>query len=191
VWPRKEEGTSTVAKSTTSPRATPATKGTEPVEPTEGTQEAPVQPVADEPQAHVATPAPAASAARKPFKLGPVNATAERLGLAGVLERLDEGSLERIAAMEKIASVIAQAERLLATDGRIAPVVFCDDALFYGHENLALAKLAGKAEIIAVYILPEDAGVAQSFLAKQKRPARPQPEGDEELFWQVIAHYGS
>lgn len=175
-----------MAKSTTSPRATPATKGTEPVAPKEGTQEAPAQPVADEPQA----PAPAASAPRKAFKLGPVMATAERLALAEVLGRLDEASLNRIAVMENIAPIIAQAERLLATDGRIAPAVFCGDGLFYGHENIVLAKLTGQKEITAVYILPEDAGAAQSFLAKQKRPSRPQPDGDEELFWQVIAHYG-
>jgi hypothetical protein len=178
-----------VAKSTAGQGGTPATKGTAPVEPKEATQAAPEHPVADEPPAPAPSPAQATTAARKAFKLGPVDATAERAALAGVLERLDEASLERIAAMEKMASIIAKAERLLATDGRIAPAVYCDDVLFYGHENIALAKLTGQTEIVKVYILPEDVGVAQSFLAKRQRPARPQSEGDEELFWQVIAHY--
>lgn len=189
MWPRKEEGTSTVAKPTSGRNGTPATKGTAPVEPKEAVQAAPVHPVADVPPEPAPAPAQAASAFRKACNLGPVRATAEKRSLSDVLKRLDEASLERVGAMEKIPSICAQAERLLATDGRVAPAVFCDDALFYGHENIALAKLAGKAEIIAVYILPEDAAAAQSFLAKQKRPVRQQTEGDDELFWRVIAYY--
>jgi hypothetical protein len=142
-------------------------------------------------------PEPASERADKAVKvtLGSVECTLRRMPLAMVQKALIKIHQDRVELMRTDRSIRDLQDRMRASDGRCAPVVFTYDpedktippSMFAGIDNIAAAINVGLEEVSVLLVANADAAAVQSYLIVK---GREKPASAEEDFLQrVQSHY--
>lgn len=120
-------------------------------------------------------------------RLGGVNALYRRMPLSEVLIHMD-AFMSRCATLAESQSVLDLQPRMLATEGRCAPIYFLGDPeegelehLFDGVEAVTAAIVLGLETVSVIIIDQGDAGVAQAHLASFSRMPPPKNPDDDYL----------
>ncbi|WP_420136747.1 hypothetical protein [Sphingomonas sp.] len=125
-------------------------------------------------------------------RLGHVEGVLHRIPISLVLD-LAASSLERIRSLQGSLAVRDLNDKVLATEGRCAPVIFAmsEDGktpyLFSGIETIAAAMNVELDHLVVLVIAAADAGAAQSYLA-QVPHNKPTPQSDDDLVRQVLSY---
>jgi hypothetical protein len=126
-------------------------------------------------------------------RIGSAMGRLERIPLAqlqGALKQFEPG----IALLRGSISILPLQERMRATEGRCAPIIFqqSEDGeqlhLMAGIEAVACAQQLGLERVFVVTVAAEDAEAVHSHLATQA-VQRPKSDDDDDLVYQVNAHY--
>jgi hypothetical protein len=110
-----------------------------------------------------------------------------------VLSLLDDGFKDRIERQRTLPSTLELHERVRATEGRCAPIIFTQEdpgdepSFFDGAATLAAAINLSLERVAVVIIDAGDAGAVQSHQVRMLHAAKPAPSEDDELMWRVIA----
>lgn len=155
-------------------------------------------PAAEEPEAQPTEPAPVAD--KKPdgpeeVMLGSVRCTLRRMPLETVQKAMVQAHLTRVEMLRTHSSIRDLQDRMRASDGRCAPVIFTYDpedktippSLFAGVENVAAAINIGLQDVSVLLVANKDAPDAQSFLIVKQRekPAN----AEEDFLMRVQSHH--
>lgn len=123
--------------------------------------------------------------------LGSVRCTLRRMPLELVRKALVQSHQQRVEMLQTHASIRDLQDRMRASDGLCAPVIFTFDpedkkvppSLFAGLENVAAAINIGLKHVSVLLVANKDAPDAQSFLIVK---AREKPANAEEDFLQRV-----
>lgn len=172
------------------PKGRSGARPSKPKAPPKVEAEAPPAPVEEAPAEAKASAVPPAAPER--VRLGQALGLLHRVSLGVVLDLFGDDLKARVATLRTSQATLDQQERVRATEGRCAPVIFTAGGkgeaatLFAGAETVAAAINVGLDSVFVITVAAGDAGEAQTHLASQAR-AKPKGPDDDELLWRVNA----